>query len=377
MSCAFRTSSLAVIKCFFIFKLFCAVFCESPGYLQSDYFLNQEVVDFQNWLNEKISNHEIEIPQMAKPLTEHQENPQHYQEGENLPHFDTDDWDKSNEESDDLLYEDVQETLTPRGSGEPQLTSAENVPQSNLLHQNDGIDVHEVKISSNAKGNHHPVKEILYIRESDSDSTISLSDFLKEALSSKESADEPIEPKEPDYHSRESLSQFLHKALSRDQLLPDTCSVTNHSFNDGQTCSSSPQYRLEPHLSATFSEDLKAQMLERYSIGKDSSQPVCGFRRRMRPDKDVIQRALCPFQWVVSERNPSRIPEYLYEAKCSCLNSCAELKSKIRVLWRVGCDDALHVYKEGWEEIAVACVPTEPPIIQSKRAFVVGITPPE
>ncbi|GIX81594.1 uncharacterized protein CEXT_333611 [Caerostris extrusa] len=105
----------------------------------------------------------------------------------------------------------------------------------------------------------------------------------------------------------------------------------------------------------------------------------------MGPNEDVAERAMCPFKWMVSNRNPSRIPEYLYEAQCACqisrltsrVASCIQLKAKIRVLWRVSCEGPLHVYKEGWEEISVACVPVGLPIISSKKAHVVQYLPPE
>ncbi|CAL1264351.1 unnamed protein product [Larinioides sclopetarius] len=408
---ALRASSLFVFT-LFLFKLFHTTVCESSGNLQPDNFINQEVSDFQAFLEEKLSN-------QGSP-TDHRKVVPHLQQGENLSPFSNNDWDISSDESEEFSYEDVQEPVISRSNEEPQLTSAENVPEFNPLHkkedssaqrdpvhQNDG-GVHEIQGRERRREetNHRPL-EILLIRESDSKFKDSMADILEEVLSPKESIepkkpypvsgrslpnsdfrdsmpdileealtpkkpiDKPIPPKEPYPVSRRSLSVSLNDASS--PLRPDICSVSNHSFYDRQTCSSGYQYRLEPHLSATFSEDLKAQMQERYSPPK---QTVCGFKRRMNPHKDVTERALCPFQWKVSEGNPSRIPEYLYEAKCSCTDSCTELKSKIRVLWRVGCEDQLHVYREGWEEIAVACVPTKPPIIKSEKAHRVKVTVP-
>ncbi|GBM45355.1 hypothetical protein AVEN_172974-1 [Araneus ventricosus] len=398
---AFRVSSLAVIKLFFLFELFRTTVCESSGNLQSDNFLNQEVADFQNFFEEKLSNQgphtdilNLEVGDFQKfleeklsnqgPHTDHQENVLHLQQGENLPPFSNDDWDTSSDESGDFSYEDVQEPIVPRNNEKPQLTSAENVPQFNPLHEREDSSGQRDPLNQNNGGAHevqgterrkeetknHPL-EILFIRESDSKLKDPLADILEEVLSPKKSIDKSIEPKEPYPVSERPLSKSLNEELSLQR--PDTCSTSNHSFYDRQTCSSGYQYRLEPHLSDTYSADLKAQMLERYSPPK---QTVCGFQRRMKPDKDVTERALCPFQWEVSKRNPSRIPEYLYEAKCSCTDSCAELKSKIRVLWRVGCEDQLHVYREGWEEIAVACVPTKPPITRSKKAHRVKVTTP-
>ncbi|GFQ98358.1 uncharacterized protein TNCT_732861 [Trichonephila clavata] len=231
-----------------------------------------------------------------------------------------------------------------------------------LLHpvkkSDDGIgqetEYSENTLDGNRKKHHHEEDIIIVVHKSDSDSKDSTAEFPNEVSPSGKPMNKPDKPK----------LRLVAEDFPDEPMTPDVCSVTNHRFNDKKTCSSSAQYTFEPHFSATYSKNVKKQMKKRYAKHRGEDDSICDYRTEG-PDLDVTERALCPFTWNVSKRNPARIPEYLYEAKCACQKSrgvtrtavCVELKSKIRVLWRVGCENNLHVYKEGWEEIDVACVP--------------------
>lgn len=145
-----------------------------------------------------------------------------------------------------------------------------------------------------------------------------------------------------------------------------TCPTEDFAPNFRQTCENGPEYEMMFH--PAFSEALKHDMEELLPEGGDGGRGrKCDFRKRLGPDRGVEDRALCPFRFNTS-RNSSRLPEVLYVAECSCQVSrpinneqfeCVEVKRVVPVLWITSCSDGKKTYREGWEEIAVACAPVE------------------
>ncbi|GFT53380.1 uncharacterized protein NPIL_691011 [Nephila pilipes] len=361
-----------------------------PANLES--FYQQEVADFENWFQEKIQNHEIETPQTSEDSAD-----RHKKDHHRYPQQST--FQKPAEEHQQVRDEDHHRRISSKPRGESfhkehpnpltstnQDTGNDNLRNSkshlepilpsvvdkmdrqleayldNLLHpvkgRDDGTE-HDTEYSKHKhdenRKQHHHIEDIIYIHKSDSDDSIdSSAEFLDEALSSDEPEKKPDKPQ----------IRLVAEDFPDDPMAQDVCSVSKNYFNDKKTCSSNKQYTFEPHVSSTYSKNVRKQMKKRYAKHRDADDSMCDYRTEG-ADLDVTERALCPFTWNVSKKNSARIPEYLYEAKCACQVSrgvthsavCVELKSKIRVLWRVGCENNLHVYKEGWEEIAVACVP--------------------
>ncbi|GFY70636.1 uncharacterized protein TNIN_188281 [Trichonephila inaurata madagascariensis] len=378
-----------ILTVFYLLKQFSISNSHDPDQVDLEFFYEREVADFENWFQEKIQNHEVEIPRTSENSMPHQRNGHHrrpqepiFEKKAEVKHTNRDEDNnrhrsfKSHDELFQIEHRDIlpstnQETGNDNFENRERLSGPSSIVDEiddeleayvdTLLHPvkkiDDGIgqetEYSEDKIDGNRR-KHHVEDIVVVIHKSDSDLTASSVEFLNEISPSGEPENKQDEPK----------LRLVAEDFPDEPMAPDVCSVTNHRFNDKKTCSSSAHYTFEPHFSAPYSKNVKKQMKKRYAKNRGEDDSICDYRTEG-PDLDVTERALCPFTWNVSKRNPARIPEYLYEAKCACQKSrgvthtavCVELKSKIRVLWRVGCENNLHVYKEGWEEINVACVP--------------------
>ncbi|GIY70739.1 uncharacterized protein CDAR_180881 [Caerostris darwini] len=350
---------------------------DDPSQLDLDSFYKKEVGDFENWFQEKIENHEIEVP---KDLNNDQRSIWHDQLHRQI----FKDLTSSNHDV-NSEFETPPEAQSQSSEEEYDVASNEQNGNSNLPLEENNPDSQVDKHIENRKVYYHQENNDANIANEEDESSLHATDEIQ-----KEHHPAEVVFVRNDFDSASSLVEFVNGLLSPkksqktmnfdDPLFPDTCSMEKHPFYDKQMCPSSPQYAIEQHFSASYSENLRTQMAEKYSQRTDHE-----YRKRMKLKRDISERAICPFRWVESKRNPSRVPEYLFEAECttdfsrgkSYLSPCVQLKSKIRVLWRVGCEDSYHVYSEGWEEISVACVPMGLRMVKSKQLDVVKVTPPE
>ncbi|KAG8194616.1 hypothetical protein JTE90_003093 [Oedothorax gibbosus] len=108
-------------------------------------------------------------------------------------------------------------------------------------------------------------------------------------------------------------------------------------------------------------------------LNRTEKDSLCNYTKIMETRNLVNERSLCPFYWNVSSKNTARIPEVLYVAQCACYTPkgiggarCEEFKTKVQVVWKIGCEGGKYVYKEGWEYISVACYPVMPEKIKTR-----------
>ncbi|KFM60682.1 hypothetical protein X975_19404, partial [Stegodyphus mimosarum] len=383
---------------------------ESVSEIESRPSFKHEVADFELWLKEKIKNGDI-------PSDDNLFQTGHQSSAEEPNYEDYHEPSSSEEVADDEMLDTLDfkklliETKDDSLSKVFPYKKKPSTSHENVFHENHSQDskVQEEtpfqelleQLASEKEYPHehaserspvlphinkrYPVEEILYIRRSDSELSDSVPDVI-DALMPHETA---RQEKSESRHEEKSQSYSVHEdGLRRtgvDAFFKDTCSIYNHSFSDQQTCPSRLQYEIEPHFTKNYLDSLRSA-LERKQVKLHPEDSMCNYRKHLGLDRGVEERALCPFNWTLTDRNPARIPEYLLTAKCSCQISrkiknktakCVEFKAKVPVLWRTDCKDGVHIYREGWEEIAVACVPLGRFVTFNKKADSVEIASKE
>lgn len=174
---------------------------------------------------------------------------------------------------------------------------------------------------------------------------------------------QPMEELIWDHHHVVPESIKSETRWNPDEVPPfdDTCPNEDSAWSIHKTCSGGAEYEMtfHPEYSKTLRRDMEA-------MRPSGNSDKCNYYRRLGTDTDVDDRSLCPFNWTINS-NKYRIPEFLYEAQCPCqianlkvypnVTRCTQLKRIIPVLWNVDCKGGKKKYKEGWQEISVACVP--------------------
>ncbi|XP_071036983.1 uncharacterized protein [Parasteatoda tepidariorum] len=387
---------------------------------KSDSFIRNEVDDFEEWLRDKTENHEIiraddsykEFNQNFKhqsnshvietPTKEHNgfsfdQNPLHRNEHFGLSQdqnlLPVNEHSEISQDRHQLfvkensgLSQDQNILSTNEQSGFPQHSGLYNAfekfsndkrfptdtSKSSFSSQNANSeqDLKASGIFSSENKNSDSGEEIFYYRRGKADADDPLKELFK-VLTQQKVGDKA-----------KRVPRHITERHETGQTIADnhvgSCPISSVPRDD-KLCTKGSKYIVGQFNSSKYAEKLYGEMLRKIP---HSDEFMCSYTTY----GSVNERAICPYVLNISERNPDRLPERLFFAKCSCQMSrsgnfhqtvCIELKVKVPVLWRMECQENSFKYQEGWDEIVVACVPSHFTMANSRLANNINMNGPQ